>query len=198
MTLSVLAIHEAAEALLNCACDSLGALPAEVPGLAGCPCRVCVVPGAPAADGCDGGCDVQPDEYPGQLTVNVVHVFASDAVSFPRELATVRDSKNCALPAVTVVELAVTVWRCAPMPSDEGCPPPCAELAASAMQLHADIMAVQRAVLCCYAGTLEGRRGRRYVLGSTTTLGPSGGCAGFSTRVVVALDDVVGPVPVGP
>lgn len=198
MTLSILAVHEAAEALLNCACDSLAALPTEVPGLAGCPCRACVVPGAPAADGCDGGCDVQPGEYPGQLTVNVVRMFTTDAVSFPRELTAVRDTRNCALPAVTAVQLAVTVWRCSPLPTDEGCPPSCTELNATAMQLHADMLAVQRAVLCCYAGTIEGRKGRRHVLGASSTLGPAGGCAGFQTLVTVALDDVIGPIPVTP
>lgn len=198
MTLSILAVHEAAEALLNCVCDSLAALPAEVPGLAGCPCRACVVPGTPAADACDGGCNVQPGEYPGQLSVNVVRMFTSDAVSFPRELATVRDLRNCGLPAVTAVELAVTVWRCVPLPSDDGCPPSCAELSASAMQLHADMLAVNRGILCCYAGTIESRKGRRYVLGASTTLGPSGGCGGFTTRVVVALDDVTGPIPATP
>lgn len=198
MTLSLLAIHEAAEALLNCACDSLATIPTEVPGLAGCPCRTCVVPGAPAADGCDGGCNVPPGEYPGQLTVNVIRLFASDPVSFPRELATVRDAKNCALPTVTAIEMAITVWRCTPLPTDEGCPPTCAELNESATQLHVDMLAVQRAVLCCYAGTVEGRRGRRYVLGASTTLGPAGGCVGFQQRVTVALDDVIGPIPVIP
>lgn len=200
MTLSILAIHEAAEALLNCVCLSLDALPTEMEGLAGCPCRTCVVPGAPSADGCDGGCDVLPDgEFPGQLTVNLVRAFTSDRGSFPRELVTLRDRVDCAAPQVTALDLAITLWRCAPISSEQGCPPPCAELTASAMQLHADTLAIQRAVLCCYTTTdTVSRRGRRFALGATVTLGPAGGCVGLQTRVTVALDDTVGPIPVAP
>lgn len=200
----MLAVHESAEALLNCVCSALAALPTTVPGMAGCPCRVGVVPGTVAADGCDGGCNVPPDEYPGQLTVNVVRLYASDPVAFPREAGTgsaaagtgVRSLKNCAMPQVTVVELMVTLFRCVPGPTDDGCPPSMAELNESAMQYHADMLAVQQGILCCYAGTDTSRRqGRRYVVGQTTTLGPQGGCVGFQTRVVVALDDVIPAIP---
>jgi hypothetical protein len=209
MALSMLAIHQAAQNLLDCCCTALAALPAEIPGLAGCPCRVGVVPGAVAADGCDGGCNVQPGEYPGQLTVNVVRIYASDPVQFPREAGSltssqtpgngVRSLKNCAMPQVTAVELLVTLFRCVPGPTDDGCPPTMAELDASALQYHADMLAVQQGILCCYAGTDDTRRnGRRYVMGQTTTIGPSGGCVGFQTRVVVALDDVIPPIPATP
>lgn len=209
MALSMLAVHEAAEALLNCVCDALDRLPTEVPGLAGCPCRVCVVPGAPAADGCDGGCDVPPGSFPGQLTVNVVRLYASDRQTFPRETGLfstngqgtgIRDLKNCAMPQTTAVELLVTLWRCAPLPSDDGCPPDCASLTATAMQMHADMLAVQQGALCCFsASDTTARHGRRWVMGQTTTLGPQGGCAGFQTSITVALDDcLVCPVTVPP
>ena len=191
--LSPLAVHEAAEALLGCVCEALDELPEQLDGMAGCPCRVCVVPGAPAADGCDGGCDMQPGVWPGQLTVNVQRVYGSDRVNFPAEVQTARDLVACALPQVTAVELVITLWRCSPGPSDDGCPPPCDELAATAMQMHADLLAVQKAVLCCFAATDSGsRKGRRYTMGRTDTLGPQGGCVGFQTLVTVALDDVVG------
>lgn len=196
MALSMLAVHEAAENLLNCVCEAVGRLPTEVPGLAGCPCRVGVVPGLPAADGCDGGCDVTDDDYPGQLTVNVSRFYASTITGFPAEVTTVRDAINCTLPQVTAVELVVTLWRCAPGASDEGCPPPMDALGATAMQLHADMLATQQGILCCYAGTDTTRRkGRRFFIGQTQTLGPQGGCAGFQTRVTVALDDCL-PCPV--
>lgn len=205
MTLSMLAVHEAAEALLNCVCTALDALPLEMPAMAGCPCRVGVVPGSVAADGCDGGCDVPAGEYPGQLTVNVVRLFASDRASFPRELGTqqagggVRDLKNCALPVTTAVELLVTLFRCVPGPTDDGCPPSMEELNVAAMQFHADMLAVQQGIMCCFAGTDTSRRtGRRYVVGQTTTIGPQGGCVGFQSRVMVALDDVLPPIPEGP
>lgn len=193
MALSTLAVDAAATSLLACACDALSRLPAEVPGLAGCPCRSCVVPGAQVAwDGCDGACPPVPGEFPGQLSVNVIRIYTSDRTSFPREVQTVRDLKNCPMPQTTAVELAVTVLRCTPLPSDQGCPPTCDEMAASAMQLHADMLAVQQSVLCCYAGTDTTRRnGRRYVMGQSRTLGPQGGCVGFEQRVTVALDDAL-------
>lgn len=196
MALSLLAVHQAAENLLTCVCTALGRLPAEVPGLAGCPCRTCVVPGVPAADNCGEGCGTLPDgQFPGQLTVNVIRLYSSDRNAFPREVATVRDLKQCVPPQVTAVELAVTLYRCAPGPTSEGCPPSCDDLGAAAMQLHADMMAVQQAVLCCYAGTDTSRRtGRRYVVGQSRTIGPQGGCVGLEQRVTVALDDCL-PCP---
>lgn len=210
MVLSLLAIHEAAEALLNCVCEAVDQLPTEVPGLAGCPCRRGVVPATPAADACDEGCaNLAPGEWPGQLTVNVVRLYASDTLLFPREAgatagqgqagAGVRDLRNCAMPQVTAIELAVTMFRCVPGTTEGGCPPAMEDLDATAMQYHADILAVQQGILCCYAGTdTSQRRGRRYVIGQTTTIGPSGGCVGFQTRVVVALDGQLPPINPGP
>ncbi len=63
------------------------------------------------------------------------------------------------------------------------------------MQLHADMLAVQSAVLCCYSATDTTRRGgRRFVLGQSRTLGSQGGCTGLEQRVTVSLDDCV-PCP---
>lgn len=206
MTLSPLSVHAAQQDLLDCICNALDAQRITMPGLAGCPCRVGVVPATPAADGCDGGCNVGPGEFPGQLTVNLVRMYASDTLSFPRELASsapgggVRDLKNCQLPQVTALDLQITLFRCVPGPTDDGCPPTMAELDASALQFHADAFTIQQAVLCCYAGTdtSERRNGRRYVMGQTTTIGPQGGCVGLQTRVTVALDGSMPPIPTGP
>lgn len=199
MTLSLLAAHQAATDLLNCVCQSLVDMNTEIPGLAGCPCRVYVSPGSPAADGCDGGCNVPPGTFPGQLTTHVVRLYASDRQSFPNEVGTrlsgptgIHDLKNCAMPQTTAVELMITLWRCTPLPTDQGCPPTPEELTDSAMQLNADLLAVQRGVLCCFSGTdTTQRHGRRWVMGQTTVLGPQGGCAGFQTSIVVALDDQI-------
>jgi hypothetical protein len=190
-------VHEAAESLLTCVCAGLNRLPTELPGLAGCPCRSCVVPGTPAADNCGSGCaTLAPGEYGGQLTVNVIRMYSSDRQNFPREVQTVRDASNCLPPPVVAVELAVTVWRCAPGPTKDGCPPSCDDLSAAAMQLHADMMAVQAAVLCCYSGTdTTDRKGRRYVLGASTTLGPQGDCVGMQQRVTAGLFDCVACPP---
>jgi hypothetical protein len=203
--LTLLSIHQAAQSLLDCACAALDAIPDEIPGLVGCPCRVGVVPGTVAADGCDGGCNVKPGEAPGQLTVSTRRVFASDSNSFPRELGLgadrttggVRDRSLCRLPQLTAVELLLTLFRCAPGPDESGCPPSMADLDGSAMQYHADMLAIQRAILCCYPATeLDQRRnGRRFIVGATTTIGPDGGCVGFQTSVTVALDGQLPPLP---
>ncbi len=101
MALSFLAVHQAAENLLTCVCTGLSRLPVDVPGLAGCPCRSCVVPGTAAADGCDSSCAPLPEgQFPGQLSVNVVRIYSSDRQSFPREVLAVHDGKQCAAPPV--------------------------------------------------------------------------------------------------
>jgi hypothetical protein len=205
MALSMLAVHQAAENLLTCVCQSLARLPAEVTGLAGCPCRTFVAPGEPAADGCDqSACGGLPDgEFPGQLTVHVVRSYITTRDAFPRyepsSTNSVRDLKQCAMPPITAVDLMVTLYRCVPLPTDRGCPPTGEELSASAMQLHADMLAIQQAVLCCYAATDTTRRnGRRYTMGQSATLAPRGGCVGIQQQVTVALDDCVLCPPVGP
>lgn len=207
MALTLLSIHQAAQSLLDCVCGAIAAIPDQIPGLAGCPCRVGVVPGQVAADGCDGGCNVPAGEYPGQLTVNVRRVFATDNNTFPRETGLgadrntggVRDRSLCRLPQLTAVDLVVTLFRCSPIPSENGCPPTMPELDAAALQFHADMLAVQQGILCCYPSTeLDVRRnGRRFVVGSTTTIGPEGGCVGFQTVVTVALDGQLPPIPEG-
>lgn len=191
MTLNVLSVHQAASNLLDCVCGALSRVPVQVPGLMGCPCRTCVVPGAQVAwDGCDTGCgETLPlGQFPGQLSVNVVRMFQTDTTSFPRETTLVTDAA-CQSPLITGLELAITVLRCQPLPSDGGCPPDCDELNDAAMQQHADMAAVWTGVTCCYANTDTTRRkGRRFVLGSSRTVGPQGGCSGFEQRVTVALE----------
>lgn len=199
MTLSPFAVHEAADALLNCVCEALDEVASTLTGMAGCPCRVGLVAGAPAADGCDGGCDAVPGTWPGQLTVHVQRLYASSRQAFPGEAPLVRDLAACAMPQTTAVEMVVTLWRCSPGPSKDGCPPAVSALEEAAMQQHVDMLAVQKAVLCCYPGTdTSARRGRRAVVGRTDVLGPQGGCVGFQTLVTVALDDVVGSITTSP
>jgi hypothetical protein len=199
MALTMLSIHQAAQNLLDCVCESLDRVPAQVPGLAGCPCRTGVVAGTPAADGCDGSCADSPDEYPGQLTVHTVRTYVAELSTYTNLQAVRLDGTNCGPGALTVVDLLITLWRCAPGPTDEGCPPTMAELEATAIQQHVDMMAVTQAVTCCYADTDTTRRkGRRYSLGQSLALGPQGGCVGFQTTVTVALDGLSAPVLVAP
>ncbi|QBZ73511.1 hypothetical protein SEA_MISCHIEF19_26 [Streptomyces phage Mischief19] len=190
MALDTLTFHSAASALLDCVCAELDELydPQATAPLMGCPCRKMVIAGQAAADGCDGGCS-RPGtgEFPGQLTVGVQRIYSTDRQQFPRELTVARDGRNCGMPVSLAVQLNVTVFRCAPLPTDGGCPPTPAELSASALQTHADMAAVNRGVLCCFGSDSTRPNGRRYVLGATTPLGPQGGCVGFSTLVTVDL-----------
>ena len=199
MALSMLAVHQAAQDLLTCVCEALDRIPEQMTGLDGCPCRTGVVAGVPAADGCDGDCSAGPGEYPGQLTVHTVRTYVAELPAYTNLQAVRLDGTNCGPNALTVVDLMVTLWRCSPGPTDEGCPPSMADLEATAIQQHVDMMAVTQAVTCCYPSTDSTRRkGRRYSLGPSTALGPQGGCVGFQTSVTVALDGLAAPVPAAP
>lgn len=183
MALTPLAIHDAAEAVLGCVCEALDRATLEVDGYPGCPtCRVCVVPGQAAWDGCVDDCT---GDAGGQLSVNVARIYPS--TQFPAEDRAVRDLRDCAPPPVTAVELVVTLLRCAPMQTEQGCPPSCEEQAEAARILHIDAAVVMNALLCCLPHTGGGRRGRRFVLGGQRTVGPDGGCVGIEQRVTVAL-----------
>lgn len=208
--LSLLALHEHQQALLDCICESMDSIPTELPGLMGCPCRRFVSPGQPAADACDNGCaPLEAGEWPGQLTVHVNRMFATDYQTFPRRFSnaigagsSVRDLKNCALPQVNALDLYVTVFRCIPGPTDGGCPPSPEDLSAVSLQLSADMLAVQRGISCCYPATSTQvrRSGRRFSMGDTFMIGPSGGCMGFRTEVTIAIDGCLpcAPEPLTP
>lgn len=198
IALGYLDVHQAATSLLECVCEALDRVPEQMPGLAGCPCRVGVVPGTPAADACDGACDMAPGLYPGQLTVNVTRTYVAELPRYTNLSAVQLDGTNCGPGALTVVDLMITLFRCVPTQTEE-CPPTMDELNASAMQLHVDMLAITQGVTCCFptAGT-DRRKGRRYSLGASTVLGPQGGCIGVQTPVTVALDGLSVPLPAGP
>jgi hypothetical protein len=133
-------------------------------------------------------------QYPGQLTVHVNRIYPTTRERFPRYEPSspdaVRDLKLCAAPMVTAIDLTITLYRCVPLPTDQGCPPSPEDLAASALQLHADLLAIQRGIQCCFAGTDVSRRnGRRHTIGASTVTGPRGGCVGVEQLVTVSLDD---------
>ncbi|MDX2813445.1 hypothetical protein PV410_12910 [Streptomyces sp. PA03-5A] len=185
MALSPLAVHDLAESVLACVCAALEATAAEIDGQPGCPCRACVVPGAAAWDSCDDPCG-QEQGAGGQLTVNVARIYPS--TTFPTEDRDVRGIRGCTPPPITAVDLVITLLRCAPGPDEGGCPPTCEDLAATARILHVDQVSVYNALLCCLPGTdPTRRRGRKYVLGPSRTVGPEGGCVGIEQRVTVAL-----------
>lgn len=183
MALQLLAIHELTEAVLACVCQALEDTAAEIPGQPGCPpCGACVVPGLPAWDGCADPCT---GETGGQLSVHVARVYPSS--NFPSQDAEVQGVRGCTPAPTTAVELVVTLLRCAPGPSENGCPPSCEELAESARILHIDSVTVMNGLLCCLPGLGTGPRGLKFVLGAQRIVGPEGGCVGVEQRVTVAL-----------
>ncbi|WP_326694749.1 hypothetical protein [Streptomyces sp. NBC_01766] len=185
MALNSLAIRDLTEAVVGCVCAALARTAQEVEGQPGCPCRACVVPGQPAWDSCDDPCG--QDGEGGQLTVSVARIYGSSDAEFPSESRVVQGVRGCTPPPITALELVVTLLRCAPTFSEDGCPPSCEELNASAQILHVDMVAVFNALLCCLPGTQQARRGRRFVMGQQKVLGPEGGCVGLEQRVIVAL-----------
>lgn len=183
MALTALGVHDLAERLLACVCEALDRAAEEVNGYPGCPCRACVVPGAPAWDSCEDPCDGS-GEPGGQLTVHVARIYPS--AEFPEPDRRVLGLRGCTPPPTTAVELVVTLLRCAPGPDEHGCPPSCEELAEAARTVHVDAATIYNAIMCCLPGT-GGRRGRRFVAGEQRIVGPQGGCVGVEQRVVVAL-----------
>lgn len=183
MPLHPLAVHDLAQSVLGCVCAALEDTAAKVDGQPGCPsCRTCVVPGLPAWDGCEDPCT---GDVGGQLTVHIPRLYPS--TTFPQEDREVRGARSCTPPPVTAVEVVVTLLRCAPLPTEQGCPPSCNELEAAARVLHVDALTVYNALLCCLTGSSNGRRGRKFVLGPQRILGPEGGCVGVEQRATVAL-----------
>lgn len=185
MALNTLAIHELTEAVVGCVCAALARTALDVEGQPGCPCRACVVPGQPAWDSCDDPCGGKGES--GQLTVSVARIYGSSDAEFPSESRVVQGVRGCMPPPITALELVVTLLRCAPTFSEDGCPPSCEELNKSAQILHVDMVTVFNALLCCLPGTQQSRRGRRFVMGVQKVLGPEGGCVGLEQRVTVAL-----------
>lgn len=191
MALKPLAVHDIASAVLGCVCHALDETRVDVDGYPGCPsCRACVVPGTPAWEDCQDPCS---GDGGGQLTVHVARMWPT--TQFPEEDREVRGTRGCMPPPTTAVELVVTLLRCAPVGTEDGCPPTCEELEEVARTVHTDMAVVYSALMCCLPQT-AGRRGRRFVMGQSRTVGPQGGCVGVEQRVIVALPGC-GPCPGG-
>jgi hypothetical protein len=189
MALSLLAVQELTEGVLGCVCQFLDAAAVEIPGQPGCPCRACVVPGQAAWDSCEDPCDGSGGTG-GQLTVNVARMWQSSLETFPSTESRdsqVRGKRGCVLPQLTAVELVITVLRCVPVPSDDGCPPSCEDLAAAARVINIDGASVVNALDCCLPGLGTRRQGLIYSVGIQRQVGPQGGCAGVEQRVTVGL-----------
>ncbi|WP_326597125.1 hypothetical protein [Streptomyces sp. NBC_01803] len=151
MALTPLAIHDLAEAVLGCVCVALDRTAVEIPGQPGCPsCRACVVPGLPAWDTCDDPCS--DEAAGGQLTVSVARIYASTDAEFPAEARIVQGERGCMSPPITALEMVVTLLRCTPTVTEQGCPPSCTDLSVAAQVLHIDMVrSTTRSCVVCRA-----------------------------------------------
>lgn len=184
MALKSTGIQDVADAVLGCVCVALDQVADDDPAQPGCPdCRACVVPGQVAWDDCSNPCS--GEGAGGQLTVSVGRTYMS--ANFPADDRTVIGLKKCTPPPTLAVEIIVTLLRCAPEDTAEGCPPSCTDLAAAARIAHIDLVTIVNALLCCLPETSTGRDDRRFVLGAGRMLGPEGGCVGVEQRLTVAV-----------
>ncbi|MGJ3558828.1 hypothetical protein ACR6C2_07565 [Streptomyces sp. INA 01156] len=170
-------------------CATLAETAMAVDGQPGCPCVTCVVPGTPAWDSCDGGCE--GGETPGQLTVHYSGMVPTS--NFPQETRDVIGSKNC-LPVRAAAEYVITLLRCAPSPARTGVRPPARS---SRLPRGSSRWTRRRSGTRSRAASRRpaNRRGQTFVMGQQRTIGPEGGCVGVEQRVTVALPSC--PCPEG-
>ena len=159
-------------ALRDCLCAQLAAVGG------GPVCQCCIRPGLapPPADNC---CDC--GEGQGQASVQLAEIYPSD--KFPRK--GIQEWKGACSTGATlwVAELVMTVYRCIPGPGENGAPPNCTALQASAAKIHADAAAMIQAFSCC-----DWHPGNKKVMpGSWQPLPNEGGCGGGQMSVFVSL-----------
>jgi hypothetical protein len=170
-------VADAAQWLVECLCDQL------VQSLGGPVCQCCLAPGNTLPmDYCGGDeCDTCNDgSCTGQAAVNVLQIYPT--TQFPTPAV---DARRCATYSWAAL-LSMTVFRCAAVQDEKGCPPPCDAQTHDALVAWSDAEAMHRAVLCCF---LEGRDpcDADLVIGTWTPVGPDGGCHGGTLTVTVPV-----------
>lgn len=158
-----------AEELRDCICIAL-----NDHGTCPCPCRTCVIVGQPAFDDC---CE-------GQLTVSLERIFVHD--NFPQRMS---GPIFCSSPLAA--EFSVTYIVCAPLVKDDGTPPSCEELSASALNLYTDLYVIYRALICCLA---QSKRKRKFVMADASPITPDGGCQGFTISITIEIEDTLSDI----
>lgn len=159
-----------AERLLSCLCEALQAT------TGGEVCRCCLYPGIapPPADSC---CNC-PNGSQGQASVQVTDLFPTQR--FPaRGLSEATACRAFGWGA----ELTMTVYRCVPVPAEDGTPPDCAELTAATGKILDDAQAMLAAILCCDWNPDK----QPMIPGNWHPLPNRGGCGGGTMTVTVYL-----------
>lgn len=138
--------------------------------------RFCpVVPGQIAWDACECGQLAQ--------TINPVNATAS----FPTPANDQRRTACGPSGAALVVTLSLT--RCVQGVDDNGNPPSCSALLADATRLENDRYIVRRTVACYLKAARETYRILDFTVGTASSVGPEGGCAGVELTYQIGLHD---------
>lgn len=165
-----------AQRLLDCALDRLADTPSDVPP------RACVITGPIAWDDCECG----------QLVVAITDSFTSS--NFPTPSASTAASfgtGRCGEPILGYT-LTISMLRCVPVGNEQGNPPSCNELAASALTSVQDASAVSAGILCCLSGMLREKdaHGTPVITGFTAgkqDFVTGGMCGGSAMTIQIAL-----------
>lgn len=163
-----------------CVCEGL-----EAAGLAVCNCIGASI-GPPAWDACDCSCQ----NGSGQLAAYVAPGGIFLSRTFPNVAQWDQSDRKCGPPYV-VANINIEIARCVPTISATGKAPSAAAITASALAWNADATAVRQLVGCCLSDMLSSRQIVRFALGATSVLPESGGCAGSSLAVQVALPNCI-------
>lgn len=158
-------IDDTLTALVNCVSDELDESDAPV-------CLHSNTIGTPAIASC---CECTPGKS-GELWGNFLRLYQGH-----RETGVqVQPRKPCA-PATWVAQFQITLARCFPTLTDQGELPHHEDQAAAAMELHADVAAIRRAIHCCQdtePATLEA---------INVQADPSGGCSYLVATLTVPV-----------
>jgi hypothetical protein len=120
----------------------------------------------------------------------VARIYPTDEARFPSLLAIVPD--NCRAIG-WAADLVMTVYRCVPVPDEDGTPPDCAELEAATAKILDDAQAMLSTVICCDWNVDPSRGLVRMVPGQWSPLPSRGGCGGGTMTVTVFTGPVCCP-----
>lgn len=127
--------------------------------------RTCLlVPGSIAWDSCECG----------QLAQSITNVVPASVFGRPAA----DDANTPCGPAQVQVSTTLSLTRCVPGPGESGAPPACAELLAAGLQLERDRFIVRRALRCYLKTLFDAYQITGFSVGSATSVGPEGMCAG--------------------
>lgn len=164
-----------------CACAGMSEA-----GLPVCTC-IGVTIGAQAWDNCDCECS---GGGRGQLGAYIAPGGIYLSRSFPTVATWDQSDRKCG-PPYLVANINIEIARCVPSINSDASAPSVASINASALAWHDDASALRQIVGCCLTRMLDDKLISRFAIGATSVLPESGGCAGSSLAVQVALKNCI-------